>query len=483
MLIGAGWTAPYPARCVFLSPARRRGRIQRALSMVRYLPEEGLMPTVLTGPPRRGTVGAVGRIAEHRFPDQASGPSARRAGADAKREVAESDGAVAVTFRSRSRRGGCRCDRGARRARRDDRALGPRDDVAVRERGGGAPPRGAPRAFRGSLISGTRGRSTRCRSIRARSTAESSCVRMERLLSSASAIVMNTPEATVRPSHRVPATARIPVVTVTNGFDAVDFTGPAPVGDRCPFRIVHTGYLHTDAGRRSRARSQRLLGGAPSDVDILTRSHTYLLDALERWFARRPEVRGDVELVLAGSTTRGGPQESSRGLRRDGGPLPRVRLARGERRAREGRRPALPPDAQSPAGRSITNRPGEDVRVHGLRPSDSRGGARRRRQRLPREMRSCVGVSTRRRRGDDRVLEIVYEGWKSREPVLRSDDVYVARFERRRLAAELAATLAELLPDGTTPRDAATHQPGTEIARVRSETDGRGATDVSGRAP
>ena len=52
--------------------------------------------------------------------------------------------------------------------------------------------------------------------------------RMERLLSSASVIVMNTPEATSVLRNTFPRLREVPIVTITNGFDAADFDGPPP---------------------------------------------------------------------------------------------------------------------------------------------------------------------------------------------------------------------------------------------------------------
>ena len=46
-----------------------------------------------------------------------------------------------------------------------------------------------------------------------------------------------------------------------------------------------------------------MLGGLRTEVDILTRSHTNLLAAVERWCEARPELRGTVELVFAGVTS------------------------------------------------------------------------------------------------------------------------------------------------------------------------------------
>ena len=60
-----------------------------------------------------------------------------------------------------------------------------------------------------------------------------------------------------------------------------------------------------------RERAHRMLGGARAGVDILTRSHAPLLEALEAWCTRRPDVRGSFELLLAGSVTDGDPSDWS----------------------------------------------------------------------------------------------------------------------------------------------------------------------------
>ena len=290
---------------------------------------------------------------------------------------------------------------------------------------------------------------------------------MERLLSSASAIVMNTPEATAALRTAFPRLRRIPVATVTNGFDAVDFSGPAPVRGDARFRIVHTGYLHTDAGRRSRARSQRLLGGARADVDILTRSHTYLLDALERWFARRPEVRGDVELVLAGSTT---PEDREIVARSPVATAVRfpgyvshaesVELVRGAdllflpmHNLPPGHRSRIVPGKAyeyMASGRPILAAvPDGDARDF----LESYGAAFLCR---PDDVEAMI-----------RALDVVYDGWLKGEPVGRPDPVYVARFERRRLAQSFAATLTELLPAVPPPDGGCENAP--QQTRIRPE--------------
>ena len=121
---------------------------------------------------------------------------------------------------------------------------------------------------------------------------------MRDLLASASVVVMNTPEATRRLRRQFPE-LRVGW-TITNGFDRDDFIGPAPsmtVHDR--LRIVHTGYLHTELGRgrRGMALARRALGGTCHGVDVLTRSHVILLEALA---LLTPDERGAIELHLAG---------------------------------------------------------------------------------------------------------------------------------------------------------------------------------------
>jgi glycosyltransferase involved in cell wall biosynthesis len=124
---------------------------------------------------------------------------------------------------------------------------------------------------------------------------------MRRVLSSASAIVMNTQDAAVALRRRLPELSAKRLEVIPNGYDAEDFAEAViPAGDD-RFRIVHTGALHTALGDRTRrtGRVRRVLGGQ-SGVDILTRSHVFLLDALARLRARHPGVGERIELHLAG---------------------------------------------------------------------------------------------------------------------------------------------------------------------------------------
>jgi glycosyltransferase involved in cell wall biosynthesis len=128
---------------------------------------------------------------------------------------------------------------------------------------------------------------------------------MRAALEAADAVVMNTPEAARRVREHFPAVGDKPVVSITNGFDPADFAGPTPRRDDGAFRIVHTGYLHTADGLRLRKvrRLRRLLGGTFTDVDILTRSHVYLLQAIDRLLADDPSLASTLELHLAGVLT------------------------------------------------------------------------------------------------------------------------------------------------------------------------------------
>jgi hypothetical protein len=126
--------------------------------------------------------------------------------------------------------------------------------------------------------------------------------RMLSALESADAIVMNTPEAAARLRSHLPAPDRAKVATIPNGFDATDFDSPAPSRSDSSFRIVHCGYLHTELGQTHRRRRlvRKLLGGALAEVDILTRTHVYLIRALERLVRADPRLATEIELHLAG---------------------------------------------------------------------------------------------------------------------------------------------------------------------------------------
>ena len=125
---------------------------------------------------------------------------------------------------------------------------------------------------------------------------------MRRLLGTAAAIVMSTPEAVTRLLAEFPELATRPVVAIPNGYDAADFAAEPPARGDGRFRVVHTGYLHTELGRRHQRyrHLRRALRGSVPGLDILARSHVYLVEAIERLLARNPELTNVLELHLAG---------------------------------------------------------------------------------------------------------------------------------------------------------------------------------------
>jgi glycosyltransferase involved in cell wall biosynthesis len=125
---------------------------------------------------------------------------------------------------------------------------------------------------------------------------------MRELLGSASAIVLSTPEAVRRLRRDLPELAHIPVDAIANGYDADDFSGEPRRRNDSKFRIVHTGYLHTEIGEqhRRRRRLREALRASPPGLDILTRSHVFLIDAIERLISAEPALADVIEIHLAG---------------------------------------------------------------------------------------------------------------------------------------------------------------------------------------
>jgi hypothetical protein len=125
---------------------------------------------------------------------------------------------------------------------------------------------------------------------------------MRRGLASAAAIVMSTPEAVARVRQAFPEFDDKHVVAIPNGFDQADFEPAVPERSDGVFRIVHTGYFHTELGLRQRrsAAARRALGGTVRGVDFLTRSHVYLLEAIDKILARDPAFEQRLEVHLAG---------------------------------------------------------------------------------------------------------------------------------------------------------------------------------------
>jgi glycosyltransferase involved in cell wall biosynthesis len=121
--------------------------------------------------------------------------------------------------------------------------------------------------------------------------------RMRKTLASAAAIIMNTPEASTQLVRHFAELRSKPIVTIPNGYDSDDLAPSAPARTDAAFRIVHAGFSHTApvVGRLS-----SWLGGTVPGFDLMTRSHVYLLAAVERVLAEHPELSDVLEIHLAG---------------------------------------------------------------------------------------------------------------------------------------------------------------------------------------
>lgn len=126
--------------------------------------------------------------------------------------------------------------------------------------------------------------------------------RMRSALASAAVVVMSTSEAVRRVRESIPELERTEVLTIPNGFDATDFERPVEPRREEAFRIVHTGYLHTELGlhQRRHALLKRALGGTAAGVDFLTRSHVYLIGAVAQVLERDPTAGSVLEVHLVG---------------------------------------------------------------------------------------------------------------------------------------------------------------------------------------
>jgi glycosyltransferase involved in cell wall biosynthesis len=125
--------------------------------------------------------------------------------------------------------------------------------------------------------------------------------RMGRQLDRCALVIANTPDATVAIGEAFPSLGGR-LVTLTNGYDAKDFVGSEVRPPDGTFRIVHTGYLHTEIalGQRRHQGVKRLLGGSLWAIDLLGRSHYYLLQALASLHSTDGALARKVEVVLAG---------------------------------------------------------------------------------------------------------------------------------------------------------------------------------------
>ncbi len=125
--------------------------------------------------------------------------------------------------------------------------------------------------------------------------------RMGRTLSTASLIIMNTPEAARMIRETFPDLSSTPIVAITNGFDDDDFSSAAPERKDSRFRIVHSGGFSTPKALQLQHNPcSRRLGGVERGVDFLTASPRFLIEAIERCCAAEPVMEGRTEVIFVG---------------------------------------------------------------------------------------------------------------------------------------------------------------------------------------
>ncbi len=125
--------------------------------------------------------------------------------------------------------------------------------------------------------------------------------KMHHALSTASVIVMNTPEATARLKRIFPDFCEKQVVTITNGFDPVDLNGmTAPRNDK-KFQIVYVGHFLLDAVHNRRIHE--IFGGAEIGINLGTRSPITLFKAIDKISQRYKAFIKDLEIVFVGNAS------------------------------------------------------------------------------------------------------------------------------------------------------------------------------------
>lgn len=266
---------------------------------------------------------------------------------------------------------------------------------------------------------------------------------MRAALQSASLIVMNTPDAAQAICKTFPEFAEGRVISITNGYDAEDFASAPDEPNNERFTIVHTGFLHTAAGLRQKnqAAQYRLLGRLSSGVELLPRSHFYLLQALAQWHADVPDLPCHLHLQLVGE-----PRPADRDLVAKSSVASLVSFTgylshRDSLRAMSQADLLFLPMHKMPCGRRASIVPGKTYEyLASGRPilaAVPLGDARD----FLTEARTGLLC-----RPDDvgEMLRLVlsqFESWKARHPSRPANTAFVQRFERRELTRQLAAEL------------------------------------------
>lgn len=135
---------------------------------------------------------------------------------------------------------------------------------------------------------------------------------MARALGAADLVVMNTPQAESRVRGHFRLSEKTRLITITNGYDEEDFAGSSAVQppERDVLRIVHTGMFHSELARvwddlHARRGLMNRIKYARRPINLWTRTPRYLLEALARVTTEGTIPAGKVELVLVGDQSEG----------------------------------------------------------------------------------------------------------------------------------------------------------------------------------
>ncbi len=134
---------------------------------------------------------------------------------------------------------------------------------------------------------------------------------MQRAMSAADLVIMNTPEAKSAAESSFRFRAGTKVISLTNGFDAEDFgKGSVAPAALDVLRIVHTGMFHSEIARLwddlyAGKGIVNKLKYPRRPINLWTRTPRYLLEAMEKAVASGAVPEGKLELALVGEVTPG----------------------------------------------------------------------------------------------------------------------------------------------------------------------------------
>ena len=170
-----------------------------------------------------------------------------------------------------------------------------------------------------------------------------------------------TNEAAVRIRSAFRELANRPVVSIPLGYAEQDFAGPRASAFRWSLSHRPHGYADTlTIGREQRQTTRRLLRGGMNGVDIMTRSHIYLLEAVERLITSDSRLAARIEVHLAGVLSEGDLEIARRSrVAHLHGYLPHSGRSRLIRTADS----SFPPDAKPTARATVRDCTGKDLRV------------------------------------------------------------------------------------------------------------------------